>query len=1198
MAELLDWCKSNKIQVAPIEGNLYDVSGEKYYFVEPKDDKLFDDEMRLSLTPEEMVDIINHDVQKVMYEFGENFYFTTIDLNEFNESLEIPIEFNDFKYIGEPARKFKEEFTHLGIHSEYELLNGSHTAVDWVEKAAFLGHTTLGICDKNTLSGTLAFQMACEKYGIKPIFGETVVTLYEFDDKEDETHDCKLYVMNDVGWNSLLQINKAINVDNGGLYITETELLKLGAGLIYVFTPNSIINKVEKVSEIADFVTKTQESFDGCYCQFDSVEYDAGDYDLEQLENFKRIKDSVGDELPFVLINDSYYIDPEEWTLKRYLNAISRKAYAESKDQYYKSLDDVMAKIELLFKEDEITTFFNEIVGNTIEIAEKCNFAIDVGEHKLPKFNVITMEECNGNGEMKYALERAFEDEYKVDVTDNEAIFFRLLEVGFDKKLSHLDEKGRQEYIDRLETEAEIIVGAGFIDYFLILWDIIFFARANNILVGCGRGSVGGSLIAYLLEITDIDPIKFDLLFERFLNKTRVSGERAKAADALPDIDVDFESARRDDIKRYMERKYGVDYVCSIGTYDRLKLKSSLKDFARVEKLKFSYVNYITSDIDNQIKYKWGDLFKYAVKEPRLAEFVQTNPKLVNTIKYSINQAKTASVHPSALVIVPREDKNGNPVNVFNWMPVKKVVSDKYPEGLLVSEWEGKYIDRAGFLKEDVLGIAQLDKFANILALIKHNRGEDIDLPKIPLDDRKTFKFFKKGHNEDVFQFGSAGLKKYSRQVKPDTIEDLIAMNALYRPGPMKSNAHIDFAAIKHGKQEPEFDYGLQEVTEKTHGLYIYQEQIMQAVHVLGGLSLTEADEIRTVMKKFDKDKMKTFRTKFIEGAVKNGCGKAEAVKVWIKLEKFSGYGFNRSHSAAYSLIAYWCQYLKVHYPVEFWTTAFQFTRDEAKIPYRISEMTKVSDIKIRTVDINKSKTEFVGNLEDNSIYWSILKIKGIGIKIAAKIIGDRRSGGDYSKLTDFMERMKGKGVGKDKVRNLILAGAFDNLYEIKQPKTRRKLLERFYKIIGEQVPREYYELACHRNYHWTLLQKSLTGFGDVDFKRLIAEKSRNMAKVYMTGEEFLKPNQNWKSACIAGQIMFVNKRKSKKGDFGVLTMQSNSDILVVVLWNEMWEKYKKDIDEYKRKRKLIAIAGKVKLDDWRGHNCLYSADFTTIKEL
>lgn len=343
--------------------------------------------------------------------------------------------------------------------------------------------------------------------------------------------------------------------------------------------------------------------------------------------------------------------------------------------------------------------------------------------------------------------------------------------------------------------------------------------------------------------------------------ETKVLKIRRK--DAMPDVDIDFESCRRDDVKKYIETKYSLDNVCSIGTYNRMKSKSAIKDMARVEGADFASVNLITKELIEKPTdpLNWGQVFEQAQSNSKIKNFIKKYPRVFKFLKPILMQTRSSSVHPSAVVIVPKKDEEGNDMKIWDWMPVRKD-----PEkGVIISEWEGKYMDLAGFLKEDILGISQLDKFRYILDLIKKNRGEEIDFSKIPMDDEKTYKYFQKGWNEDVFQFGTGGLKNYCVEVKPKTIEDLIAINALYRPGPMGSGAHKDFVSIREGKKKPSFDKGMKEVTKHTAGLYIYQEQVMQAM-VVGGLSLVDADRVRTMIKKFDKEGLASMKNKFIKG--------------------------------------------------------------------------------------------------------------------------------------------------------------------------------------------------------------------------------------------------------------------------------------------------------------------------------------------
>jgi DNA polymerase-3 subunit alpha len=381
-----------------------------------------------------------------------------------------------------------------------------------------------------------------------------------------------------------------------------------------------------------------------------------------------------------------------------------------------------------------------------------------------------------------------------------------------------------------------------------------------------------------------------DLIDDKKIEQIKSFAGKPKK-DSLPDIDEDFASSKRDEVKRYMEEKFGKEHVVSIGTFGRMKLRSIIKDFAREKGFSFEYVNKITKNIDDQVEgYEWGDLFRYGLKDPILYDFIQKNPTLINNIKQVLNNPRSSSIHPSALIIVPKVDKNGQKTDLFNLMPVRAI------DGILVCEWEGKYTDIVGFLKEDILGIKQLDKFDDILKLIKKNRGIKVVLEEIDLDenDEEVFEAFSNGYNEDVFQFGSFGLKNYSREVKPENLEDLIAMNALYRPATMDVGSHKEFALIKQGKKKPKYDFGLEEVTKSTNGLYIYQEQLMKTCVVLGQFSGAEAEATRTACKKYDRKALTDLKEKFIIGATNQGCPEDEADKIWEKMIAFASYGFNK----------------------------------------------------------------------------------------------------------------------------------------------------------------------------------------------------------------------------------------------------------------------------------------------------------------
>ena len=1172
---LLDWIESNKLSVKEISDRTFEIEGVGTFFHLLPDErgKVIDRfNFRLNTEPSQEQDILKSDY--IVFEFGNQFYYCkpkqdrTIKKDNTYEQLFVP-EFNDFKYLGEISEEPLMDFCHLGIHSEYELLSGSGKCEDWVKKGAFMKMKALGICDKNTLAGVLSFQMACDKKKIKSIIGETVTVAYDYDEGSDtqSTLFLKLYVTNKKGWLNLLSINNAINTIYNG-FIPEERLFEYLEGLIVVFPKESIYNFLRKEKKNQRIKIKQYSDRTKCYYQIDSVIFDSDDRDIKNLEDIKSFMSAKLVEP--ILINDSYYIDKSGFILREKFGKLGGSVVESSEDEYFKTVNDSFDNFSEWLDNEDLFETLQEAALNTNVLSDACSFKIETGLRKLPKYR--------------------FFEEYK-NCDSVETLFFTLIQEGIDVKL--VDIKNKQPYYDRIEKECALLLSADILDFFLILWDIIKWSKNNGIVVGAGRGSVGGSLVAYLLDITTVDPIKYDLLFERFLNEARLSGERAKSADSMPDIDTDFMGDRRADVRDYIRSRFGLNMVCSVGAYGRMKLRTCIKDFGRIIGLPFDKLNYVCKGIDEEHEYTFTDFVKYATKSTDLYNLFQEQPQIIELTQLALQQAKSASIHASAMVIVPDMDNDGDEADINSWMPTRRV------DGNLVTEWEGKYVERAGFLKEDILGVKQLDKFQSIIAMIKKNRGIDIELEKIPMDAAPVYEFFCKGWNEDVFQFGTTGLKSYSRKVKPDDIEHLIAMSALFRPGPMDSNAHEDFANIKNkvkdskgNRKEAVYDFGMQQVTEKTSGLYIYQEQIMQAMTV-AGMSLVEADQARTYIKKFDMVEMSKFEERFVNGMVKKGCSKKEADFIWKKLVAFSGYGFNRSHSAAYSIMSYWSQWLKVYYPLEFWTTALQFAKDEDVINI-LSEIAMTnSDTRIMPPDVNESERVFVGSAREDKIYWAISKIKNIGDVAVDNILKVRETGGKFKSFEDFMGRVPKSKVNKKVVEHLILAGAFDQMEGVAEDnKTGRfAILKKFFDMRKESVPDSYLNRDANKSSFWSLIQKDLTGAGDVDYKSLLTKvvTSKSILSNYVTGAEFFEIKAKWNEVLMAGRLIHCEERKSKKEDarpYGRYRIETDNLLINATMWSDEYEEWGEKLNSLKGK--MIGVTGTCKYDTYFGVNTLY----------
>jgi DNA polymerase-3 subunit alpha len=1227
--EFSDWITEYKLQITRIDEFLFEIQDfGKLLLIYGDNGKIINKDFHFIMTDEDFRRVDKTSPDFFCYQFGLNWYYSKIIKKiDKNSVVSYEVEMNMLKNIG-----FSEEdigFCHLGIHSEYEILSGNGDLEDWVKKAHFLKHKSLGICDKNTLAGTLALQSHCEKFKIKSILGETVTVQYS---KESDSHveEVKLYVKNELGWRNLLRINKQINVDNHEhRYIEKSKLLSYSEGLILVFTKESLIYKIRDYKEIVKYLN-SYDSFEEKYYQIDTVEYDSDETDIKNLESLSFYFNNFCDLIEPVLINDSYYIDRNNYNAKNYIDSITRVANPKSKSQYYKDGKESIELLYALFNQDKQYCSFSpdelidKMIQNLSHISDNCNYKIDTGNHKLPKYD---------SGK------------------DNNELFFELIQEGIEKKLKDVD---IDKYLERIEKECDLIIKSGFVDYFLILWDFVKWSKSNDIDVGTGRGSVAGCLVAYLIDITTIDPIKHDLLFERFMNETRMMpeewyvlslGDKEKSIikgtevklsnneiklveelsvgddivefkgnkiesikvekrgrqDQIPDVDVDFLSDRRDEVKRYISQRYGVNNTCSIGAYTTMKLKGALKDFSRAKGLDFKHVNFVTSKIPNQLEYEWADLFKYAVRSEIIRDFVQKNNDVVDVIQYTLKQPRAISIHASAVVITPKFNSKGESMTVFDWLPIRKV------DGFLVSEWEGKYIDKAGFLKEDILALNTLDKFKMTLNLIERDHGDVVKFEELPLDDEATYKLFKKGYTEDIFQFGSDGLKQYSKLVKPDNIEELIAMNALYRPGPMKSNAHTDFADIKFGRKKPDFDPLMEVVTKHTYGLYVYQEQIMQAM-VVAGMTLIEADMVRTQIKKFDKVAMNKFKDKFVslyaeklQSKISKESSIVESNRVWDKLMMFSSYGFNKSHSAAYSLMSYWCQYLKAHYPLQFWTTAFDKAGEE-DIPNILSEMFKVSKhIKVIPPDINKSITVFDCDKNTNSIYWSLSKIKGLASNTVEHII-QHRSKTPFKNLSDFISRVEKSKVNKAKVFSLILSGCFDNLYgiTIDNPSKRLEIIIEYVELTKNYDLLDKIEQdSVSHEFYWKIKQKELTGLGFIDYESILSQKVRKKFSMYYTSpKDFFDGKKDYQKCFIAGILRDVYERDSKRGKFAFITLDNNDFVLEGNIWNETYKNWQDKLP--KLKGKMIALSASIKYDTFnnRNKNIFHTNEFTEIFEL
>ena len=654
---------------------------------------------------------------------------------------------------------------------------------------------------------------------------------------------------------------------------------------------------------------------------------------------------------------------------------------------------------------------------------------------------------------------------------------------------------------------------------------------------------------------------------EKSISKKLVDG-------TLPDIDTDFAGKDRAEIKQYMEDRFGQEQVCSVGSYSTMKLKGLVKDLARISSVNFAEANLITSIIDNGDSTIL-DLVKRASVEPRLKSFMKRNSEIFHMIPTLLDQPKTQSIHPCAVIIFPKV------MSASEWVPTRLT------QGLIVSEWSGGEMDDAGFLKDDILGIKQLDKFTDILSLIKNNGKEVPNIYNLP-HDPEVFRYFGNGWNGDVFQLGSAGLTEYTKALKPQSLEDLIATNALYRPGPMENHYHEIYVKCKNEGREPSYLWGTENIAKDTFGLLIYQEQVMQVFQEVGGLSMKEADDVRRAMGKKKIAPLLVWKEKVSKGFLDKGATASEFEDVWDAVMEIAKYGFNKSHSAAYAMTGYVGQYLKVHYPIEYWTIALDYANEEDTLKY-LSEITQAKAIHIKTPHINKSGISMISNEDSSTIFWGLGSIKGIGEDTAMQIINERDKNGDYESFDEFCARhvFKGSKVKKQTFEALVSAGAFDDMYNFEgREENRLSLIQQYrtYKKVKVSNPkRDPYTIgALDQRWWWNLQQKKLTGLASFDYKE-IAEGQGIESQFCSTRESNGRQEKSIFRA-FGGYIVDVKIGKSAKGEYARLTIEHNYKLFKVMVWSNEFENFKDQIKG--AEKNLIVFDGELKYDSkWSKSN-------------
>src|SRR5277367_182095 len=883
-------------------------------------------------------------------------------------------------------------FVHLHCHTDYSLLDGACEISQLMELAEEQKMPAIAMTDHGNLFGAVEFYNHAKTKGIHPVIGcEVYVAQQGRTDKSDTNRYNHLVLLceNQEGYRNLVKLVSTGYLE--GFYykprIDKDLLSRHSKGLIALSAClRGDVNETLLADRYEDARRLTYEYTDlfGKKNFFLELQDHGLEQDARVLPLINRLSADTG--VPLVATNDSHYLRKDDARAHEIMLCIQTgKTMSDPNrmrfDQpafYIKSREEMMA----LFGEVE------DSLDRTWDIAQRCNVKLSPVEEPFPKFGVPP--------------------EHTID-----SFFEYVARQGFEKRRTRLEAQQAQgrlkhdlaEYAERLDREIKTIQQMKFSGYFLIVWDFIRYAKTRGIPVGPGRGSAAGSLVSYAMEITDIDPLAYGLLFERFLNPERIS---------MPDIDIDFCTRGRGEIIQYVTEKYGREQVAQIITFGTLGARAAIKDVGRVLDIGFADVDRITKLIPTTLNIKLKEAMQ---QEPAIEEAARKDPRLKEVLEVACKvegMARNSGMHAAGVVI--------SPVPLRELVPLCKTSKDE-----IVTQYDMVGLEKLALLKMDFLGLTTLDIIQDALALIDRYHGVKLVVEDLPLDDQATYQIFSKGFTSGVFQFESRGMRDILRKYQPTRIEDLCALNALYRPGPLQGGMVEDFIDRKHGRKQVTYDFGeLKEILEETYGVIVYQEQVMQISNRLAGYSLGEADILRRAMGKKKAEEMAAQRARFLAGGKERGHNAKKVEKIFDLMEQFAGYGFNKSHSAAYAYLAYVTAYLKAHYPLEFMSALLTSVTANADNVVKYINECREMGIQVLPPDVSSSGRDF--SPDGQGVRMGLRAIRSVGDSAADSIIAARESGGAFQSLYDFCERVDLAGVNRRNVENLIKSGAMSSL--------------------------------------------------------------------------------------------------------------------------------------------------------------------------
>jgi len=1034
-------------------------------------------------------------------------------------------------------------FTHLHLHTQYSLLDGACRIDKLVKRAVGFGMDAIAITDHGNMFGAMEFYNRATAGGIKPIIGCEMYVAAQSRFSRQKTaegsaaYHLVLLASDMTGYKNLVKLVSLSYID--GFYykprIDKESLQKYHEGLIGLSAclggeiPTLLLGNRYKDARESALEYENILGKGNFY-----LEIQRNLIDEQETANKGLVGISKDTSIPIVATNDCHYLSKEDAEAHEILLCIQTgKTINDEKRMRLPTQEFYVRSPEEMQK---LFSAFPESIPNTMRIAERCNLSFETGKYYLPGYDVPP----------EHSL-----DSYLAEITEK-GIMERYPELA---ELSG-EALGETVIMKRMHTELDIIKNMGFPGYFLVVYDFIDYARKQDIPVGPGRGSAAGSIVAYALGITNIDPLKYNLLFERFLNPSRIS---------MPDIDIDFCMDRRAEVIRYVSNKYGKDNVAQIITFGTMSARSVIRDVGRALAMPYEEVDGIAKLIPDALKMT----LDLALEESEgLRKLVRSNPQVEKLIGYARaleGLARHASTHAAGVVIAPQ------PLN--NYVPLYKE-----PNGEIVTQYQMNILESIGLLKMDFLGLRTLTVIDNAIKIIQENLGITVSINDIPLDDPSSFELLGNADTSGVFQLESSGMKDLLRRIKPETFEDIIALIALFRPGPLGSGMVDDFINRKHGKTKIKYDHPLLEpVLKETYGVILYQEQVMRIAGIMAGFSMADADFLRKAMGKKKAEEMAKQKKKFVAGACEKGIDKTVAEKVFDLMAHFAGYGFNKSHSAAYAMVSYQTAYLKAHHPVEFTAALLTCEKDNMEKVVKHIREAKENGIIVLPPDVNESKTNFT--VHENKILFGMSAVKNVGENAVAEIIQQVKKGGKFKDIFDFCERVDLRGVNRRVIESLIKAGAFEstNVYRSRSMAVLDTAIE-----TGQQVQKD------RRKGQLTLFdfigkQKGKAVQPEPEFpnidewgKQDLLLQEKEVLGLYLSShplDQFSKelrvlkhntqniPNKPGKID-LGGILSLEKKLRTKKGDdMCIAQLQDTEGSVEVVMFPESYEKFQHFLD-------------------------------------